>query len=58
MGLIIAACVSRDIALTSRWARSRSDARAGFLRGLGWVYAGTAELGWFVISRSAKGDSR
>lgn len=54
VGLIIAACVIRDIALTSRWAGSRSDARAGFLRGLIWVYAGTAEPGWFVISSSGK----
>lgn len=41
----------------SRWARSRSDVHAGFLRGVVWVYAGTAEPGWFVISSSGKGDS-
>jgi len=58
VGLIIAACVIRDIALTSRWAGSRSDVHAGFLRGLVWVYAGTAEPGWFVISSSGRGDSR
>lgn len=50
LGLIIAACVIRDIVLTSQWDGSRSETHAGFLERVIWFCAGTAEPGWVVIS--------